>query len=159
METIVITSTSKKDLYLELLPQIRALIEDETDLIANLANVTAALKSAFSYYSWVGFYLKKNDELVLGPFQGKIACVRIKIGSGVCGTAAQKKETMIVPDVNQFDGHIACDPDSRSEIVVPIIQENKLLGVLDVDSDSTSNFDTTDKTNLEKLVEFILPKF
>ncbi len=159
MESITITSTSKDEQYQELLPKIRSLIEDEVDLVANLANVSAALKSTFNYYSWVGFYLKKNDELVLGPFQGKVACVRIKIGSGVCGTAAVTKKTLLVPDVNKFPGHIFCDPDSKSEIVVPLIKSDELLGVLDVDSNAYNSFDGNDKKYLEELALFLLPKF
>jgi L-methionine (R)-S-oxide reductase len=159
MEIITITSATKDEQYQELLPQIRSLIEDEIDLIANLANVSAALKSTFSYYSWVGFYFKKNDELVLGPFQGKVACVRIKIGFGVCGTAALTKKTVLVPDVNKFPGHIFCDPDSKSEIVVPITKSNSLLGVLDVDSNEYNSFSDSDKHYLEELVQLILPKF
>lgn len=159
IETITIQTTSKEERYRELIPQIQALIEDEIDLIANLANVAAALKFTFQNFSWVGFYLNKNEELVLGPFQGKVACVRIKIGSGVCGTSASKKETLVVPDVNKFPGHIFCDPDSKSEIVVPIIQGEKLFGVLDVDSKEYDSFDNLDKKYLEEVVQLILPKF
>jgi L-methionine (R)-S-oxide reductase len=156
MDTQIIVShaQSKEELYSSLLPQIQSLLQGENDLIANLANVSAALKMSFPSFSWVGFYLKKGDGLVLGPFQGKPACVRIAIGQGVCGTAADRKETVIVPDVTQFSGHIFCDPDSRSEIVVPIIKDD-LLGLLDVDSAKLNNFDEIDKKYLEQLVHMI----
>lgn len=159
MEQIVIKGETKEEIYLELLPQIKSLIEDEPDLIANLANVTSALKQAFDSFSWVGFYLMKGGELVLGPFQGKLACTRIKLGSGVCGTSALKKETIIVPDVEKFPGHIYCDPDSKSEIVIPIIKNGEVLGVLDIDSYRLNNFDETDKIYLEKIVNLLLSKF
>ncbi len=159
METITITAESKKDRYEELLPQISALLADEGDLIANLANVSAALKTGFSYYSWVGFYLLKNEELVLGPFQGKVACVRLPLGKGVCGTAALRRETVIVPDVTKFPGHIACEPDSRSEIVVPIVRRMHLCGVIDVDSSERDSFDETDRMYLEKIAEIVSVKF
>ncbi|CUT04858.1 GAF domain-containing protein [Candidatus Chrysopegis kryptomonas] len=159
MEQIIIKGETKEEIYSELLPQIKSLIEDEPDLIANLANVTSALKQAFPSFSWVGFYLMKSGELVLGPFQGKLACTRIKIGSGVCGTSALRKETIIVPDVEKFPGHIYCDPDSKSEIVVPIIKNGEVLGVLDVDSYELNNFDEIDRFYLEKIVELLLEKF
>ncbi len=159
MEQIIIKGETKEEIYSELLPQIKSLIEGETDLIANLANVTSALKQAFESFSWVGFYLMKEGELVLGPFQGKLACTRIKIGSGVCGTSALKKETIIVPDVEKFPGHIYCDPDSKSEIVVPIIKDGEVLGVLDIDSYRLNNFDKVDKIYLEKLVDLLVSKF
>jgi GAF domain-containing protein len=159
METITITTESKKERYEELLPQISALLADESDLIANLANVSAALKTAFSHYSWVGFYLLKNDELVLGPFQGKVACVRIALGKGVCGTAAMRRETVVVQDVTEFPGHIACDSDSRSEIVVPMVRGMYLCGVIDVDSYERDSFDETDRTYLEKIAEIVSEKF
>ncbi len=159
MEQIIVKGETKDEIYSELLPQIKSLVEGESDLIANLANVTSALKQAFPSFSWVGFYLMKEGELVLGPFQGKLACTRIKVGSGVCGTAVLRKETIIVPDVEKFPGHIYCDPDSRSEIVVPIIKNGEVLGVLDIDSYELDNFDETDKFYLEKLVEILLEKF
>lgn len=159
METITITAESKKERYEELLPQILGILADESDLIANLANVSAALKTAFSNFSWVGFYLLKNDELVLGPFQGKVACVRIPLGSGVCGTAAKRRETLIVKDVTTFPGHIACDPGSQSEIVVPMMSGLYLYGVLDVDSYARDSFDETDRTYLEKIAEKVSVKF
>jgi L-methionine (R)-S-oxide reductase len=157
MDTQIIVShaQSKEELYASLLPQIHSLLHGETDLVANLANVTAALKMSFPSFSWVGFYLRNGDELVLGPFQGKPACVHISIGRGVCGTAAQRKQTIIVPDVTQFPGHIACDPDSRSEIVVPMMKDD-LLGVLDVDSGELNNFDAIDQKYLEQLVTMLL---
>jgi GAF domain-containing protein len=159
MESITITGESKKERYDELLTPISALLADESDLIANLANVSAALKTAFSYYSWVGFYLLKNEELVLGPFQGKVACVRIPLGKGVCGTAAMRRETVVVQDVTKFQGHIACDPDSRSEIVVPMVRGIHLCGVIDIDSYERDAFDETDRMYLEKIAEIVSVKF
>ncbi len=152
-------NASKKELYLSIIPQIRSLIEDEHDLIANLGNVAAALKMAFPRFSWVGFYLMKDGELVLGSFQGKPGCVRIPAGKGVCGTAVLKKQTIVVPDVNQFPGHIACDPDSQSEIVVPLFVNEKIFGVLDVDSAVLNNFDHIDQQYLEELVSLVVKKF
>jgi GAF domain-containing protein len=143
-QIIVNHAQSKEELYNSLLPQIQSLLQGENDLVANLANVSAALKMSFPSFSWVGFYLKKGDGLVLGPFQGKPACVHIAVGTGVCGTAAQRRETVIVPDVTQFQGHIFCDPNSRSEIVVPMMK-GELLGVLDVDSEKLNNFDEIDE--------------
>src|SRR5688572_1907521 len=128
-EDLLITKGTKEEQYESLLPQIKALLEGESDLIANLANITGALKEQFNWL-WVGFYLVKNDELVLGPFQGPVACTRIKKGKGVCGASWAKAQTLIVPDVEKFPGHIACSSLSRSEIVVPIIRNNKVLGVL-----------------------------
>ena len=159
METITITTEAKKERYEELLPQISALLADESDLIANLANVSAALKTAFSHYSWVGFYFLKNGELVLGPFQGKVACVRIALGKGVCGTAAMRRETVVVQDVTEYPGHIACDSDSRSEIVVPMVRGMYLCGVIDIDSYERDSFDETDRTYLEKIAEIVSVKF
>lgn len=141
--------------YEFLLKQLKSLLSKEERLITNLANLTAALKQTFDKISWVGFYLFDGELLYLGPFQGKVACTTIKIGSGVCGTAAQRGETIVVPDVNQFPGHIFCDPDSKSEIVVPIFKNQKLIGVLDVDSDSFNSFDETDKKYLEEIVKFL----
>jgi L-methionine (R)-S-oxide reductase len=159
METITIVADGKKEKYEELVPQLEGLVGEEDDLIANLANVSAALKATFSFYSWVGFYRLEKGELVLGPFQGKIACVRIKIGYGVCGTAAKERRTIIVPDVDRFPGHIACDPESRSEIVVPLIYGKVLFGVIDVDSDTLNSFDETDRFYLEKIAEVVARKF
>lgn len=141
--------------YELLLKQLKSLLSKEERLITNLANLTAALKQTFDKISWVGFYLYDGEILYLGPFQGKVACTTIKIGSGVCGTAAQRGETIVVPDVNHFPGHIFCDPDSKSEIVVPIFKNQKLIGVLDVDSDSFNSFDETDKKYLEEIVKFL----
>ena len=159
MEQIIIKGRTKEEIYIELIPQIKGLIEGEDDLIANLANVSAALKQAFESFSWVGFYLMKGGELVLGPFQGKVACTRIKLGRGVCGTSAVRKETIVVPDVEKFPGHIYCDPDSRSEIVVPIVKDGDVLGVLDIDSYKLNNFDDVDRKFLEEIVKLILNKF
>lgn len=149
-EDLNIIIGSKEESYQNLLPQIKALIEGETDLIANLANIAAALKEQFNWL-WVGFYLVKNDELVLGPFQGPVACSRIKKGRGVCGTAWQNKETLIVPDVSKFPGHIACSSLSKSEIVVPLIKDGEVFGILDVDSIHLSDFDEVDKVNLQEI--------
>jgi len=159
METISITAEGKKERYEELFPQLAALIADEHDLIADMANVSAALKSAFPQFSWVGFYRLEKKELVLGPFQGKVACVRIKEGNGVCGTAAKERRTIIVPDVDKFPGHIACDPDSRSEIVVPLIHGGALFGVLDIDSAYLNSFDEIDRIYLEKIADTIAQVF
>ena len=141
--------------YILLVKQIKNLLVKEDNLITNLSNFTAALKQTFNKISWVGFYLYDGTKLYLGPFQGKVACTQIKIGSGVCGTAAQKLETIIVPDVDKFPGHIACDVESRSEIVVPIIKQDKLFGVLDLDSTDYNSFNETDKKYLEELVNFL----
>ncbi len=159
METITVVADGKKEKYEELLPQLEALIGDEKDVIANMANVTAALKTTFASYSWVGFYRMEKKELVLGPFQGKVACVRIKVGNGVCGTAAKEKKTIVVPDVNSFPGHIACDPDSKSEIVVPMICDGNIFGVIDVDSDRLNSFDEIDQVYLEKIAEIVARNF
>lgn len=160
MEEIKIIAESKEELYEQLLPQIYSVVADEQNPIANMANIVAALKQAFSYYSWVGFYLYENtsNQLVLGPFQGKIACTRIAVGKGVCGTSYQKKETLIVQDVNQFPGHIFCDGDSKSEIVVPIYDKGNIIGVLDVDSHEFDSFNETDKLYLEQLMHTISEK-
>ncbi len=154
METSVrVTKTSKEEVYREILPQIKALIGDETDWIANLANTAAVLKMAFpERISWVGFYLMKNGQLVLGPFQGKPACVRINLGKGVCGSSASSKKSVIVPNVEEFPGHIYCDPDSKSEIVVPMLRGDSVIGVLDLDSSTLASFDDTDRQYLEEVV-------
>ena len=146
-----ISAGTKEDQYKTLLPQIFALTEDEPDLTANLANISAALKEQFGWL-WVGFYIVKNDELVLGPFQGPVACTRIKKGRGVCGTAWVNAETLIVDDVEKFPGHIACSSLSRSEIVVPIIRNYEVVAVLDADSELLDSFDETDKKYLENIV-------
>ena len=153
-EDLKVITGSKAEQYQSLLPQIKALIEGETDLIANLANTAAALKEQFNWL-WVGFYLVKNEDLVLGPFQGPIACTRIKKGRGVCGTAWQNKEPLIVPDVTKFPGHIACSSLSKSEIVVPLIKDGVVFGVLDVDSTNLSDFDEVDKANLQEILFII----
>ena len=153
-EDLLIAKGTKEEQYESLLPQIKGLLEGEPDLIANLANITGALKEQFNWL-WVGFYLVKDDELVLGPFQGPVACTRIKKERGVCGASWAKAQTLIVPDVEKFPGHIACSSLSRSEIVIPIIRDNKVLGVLDVDSIELGQFDSTDKTYLEQIVDLI----
>ena len=149
----VITGT-KQEIYESLLPQIKAVVEGETDLIANLANTCACLKEQFNWL-WVGFYIVKNNELVLGPFQGSLACTRISKGKGVCGTSWTKKQTMIVPDVNAFPGHIACSSLSLSEIVVPVIRNGEVVAVLDVDSEKYNEYDETDKKYLEEVVSYL----
>jgi len=153
-EDLLITKGTKEEQYESLIPQIKALLEGEPDLIANLANITGALKEQFNWL-WVGFYLVKNDELVLGPFQGPVACTRIKKGKGVCGTSWAKSQTLIVPDVEKFPGHIACSSLSRSEIVVPIIRNKKVIGVLDVDSIEPDQYDNIDQDYLEQITELI----
>ncbi|MEI7483573.1 MAG: GAF domain-containing protein [Ignavibacteriota bacterium] len=148
---------SKKERYTTVLKQVDALLENENNVIANLANVTSLLKSTFDYYLWVGFYLydKDKNNLVLGPFQGSLACTRIEIGKGVCGTSFRDKETIIVEDVNNFPGHIFCDSKSKSEIVIPVLYDGKAIGVLDVDSAEYAFFDEIDKIYLEELVNKI----
>ena len=150
-EDLSIIEGTKKDQYESLLPQIAGLLDGETDLVANLANITAALKEQFGWL-WVGFYMVKKDELVLAPFQGPVACTRIKKGRGVCGTSWAEARTLIVPDVEKFPGHIACSSLSRSEIVVPIIRNNEVLGVLDVDSSELNEFEDTDRNYLEQII-------
>jgi GAF domain-containing protein len=150
-EDIIITHGSKEEQYQNLLPQIKAILSYETDLIANLANLTAALKEQFGWL-WVGFYLVKNEVLVLGPFQGPVACTRIPKGKGVCGTSWSQKTTIIVSDVEEFPGHIACNSLSKSEIVVPIIRNNEVVAVLDVDSAQLNSFDVTDQHFLGEIV-------
>ena len=144
-------SATKAEKYEAILPQIEALITGEPDLYANLANISAALKEAFDFF-WVGFYLVKENQLVLGPFQGPIACTRISIGKGVCGTAWQEAKTVLVPDVDAFPGHIACSSASKSEIVVPVFRGDVVAMVLDVDSDQLNDFDSVDQEFLEKLM-------
>jgi len=154
-EDLKITAVTKKEKYKELLPQITALISDESDLVANMANVCAALKQTFDFF-WVGFYLVKEDELVLGPFQGPVACTRIQKGKGVCGTSWQKKETLIVADVEQFPGHIACSALSKSEIVVPLFNAvGNVVGVVDVDSDELNFFDVSDEDYLKQIIALL----
>ncbi len=144
----------KPKLYEELLPQINALLNGETDLVANLGNISAAIHFTFNYH-WTGFYLVKNNELVLCPFQGPVACTRIGLGKGVCGTAWKSKEVQIVADVNQFEGHIACSPYSKSEIVIPLIKNNEVWGVLDIDSSEFNTFDETDKKYLTLICDLV----
>jgi L-methionine (R)-S-oxide reductase len=150
----IITSTNKKEQYVSLIPQIEALLYGETDLVANLANVCAALKEQFKWF-WVGFYLVKNNELVLGPFQGPVACTRIGKGKGVCGSSWEQAKTLIVPDVDAFPGHIACASASRSEIVLPLFHNKEVVGVLDVDSEHLAHFDETDAHYLEQIIGLI----
>jgi GAF domain-containing protein len=157
MESFVsVNALASKERYEEIIPQIESLIAGERDTTANLANVAAALKLALgARASWLGFYLLKRGELVVGPFQGKPACVRIALGKGVCGASAEQRKTLIVPDVNKFPGHIFCDPDSKSEIVVPLICDGDLLGVLDVDSSSLNAFDEVDQQYLQRIADII----
>ncbi|MBC6612992.1 GAF domain-containing protein [Hymenobacter sp. BT507] len=145
------TTLNKAEQYRQLLPQIEALTTGEPDLTANLANTAAALHQAFGFF-WVGFYLVKGDELVLGPFQGPIACTRIRRGKGVCGSSWAEARTLLVPDVEQFPGHIACSSDSKSEIVVPVLKDGQVVAVLDVDSDQLNDFDHDDQAALEQLM-------
>lgn len=149
-EEFHIATGSKAEQYEALLPQLRALVAGEEDLIANMANVSAVLKAQFDFL-WVGFYLVKGDQLVLGPFQGPLACTRIAKGKGVCGTAWERAETVIVPDVNAFPGHIACSSLSKSEIVVPVFRDGVVIGVLDVDSEYLNQFDETDARYLAEI--------
>lgn len=153
-EDLKITTGTKEEQYESIVSQIRGLMEGESDLIANLANITGALKEQFNWW-WVGFYLVKGEELVLGPFQGPVACTRISKGRGVCGSSWAKAETLIVPDVEAFPGHIACSSFSRSEIVLPLIFNGEVKGVLDVDSEHYAHFDTTDQAYLEKILQLI----
>ncbi|OYU54274.1 MAG: diguanylate cyclase [Chitinophagaceae bacterium BSSC1] len=150
-EDLKIAQGSKQEQYLELIPQIKGLLEGEPDLVANLANTAAALKEQFGWF-WVGFYLVKEDELVLGPFQGPVACTRIRKGRGVCGSSWEQAKTLIVPDVEKFPGHIACSSLSKSEIVVPLFVNGTVVGVLDVDSSELDQFDQTDATYLEQIM-------
>jgi len=149
-ENLIITEGDKEQQYQTLFPQIETLLAGETDMTANMANVAAALKQTFDFF-WVGFYVVKKDMLVLAPFQGPIACTRIRHGKGVCGTAWKEAKTLIVPDVELFPGHIACNAASRSEIVVPVIREGKVIAVLDIDSDKLDSFDEVDANYLERI--------
>ena len=154
-ETLIIPATTdKKEIYRTLVPQIEALVSGEPDTTANLANIAAALKQTFNFF-WVGFYLVKNNQLVLGPFQGPIACTRIDFDKGVCGACYTRRETIIVPDVEQFPGHIACSSDSRSEIVLPAFKNGQVALILDVDSDQLNDFDEQDKEGLEQLMRIV----
>jgi GAF domain-containing protein len=153
-EDLKIIQADKASQYQSLIPQIAALLSGETDLVANLANIAAALKEQFGFF-WVGFYLVKGDELVLGPFQGPVACTRIAKAKGVCGQAWAQAKTLIVPDVEEFPGHIACSSLSRSEIVIPVYTNGVLIGVLDVDSELVNHFDEIDAKYLEEIVALI----
>jgi len=153
-EDLSIVGGTKEEQYRSLLPQIKGLLEGETDLVANLANVCAALKEQFGWL-WIGFYLVKEEVLVVGPFQGPVACTRIKKGKGVCGTSWLEKKTLIVPDVEKFPGHIACSSLSKSEIVLPIIRSGQVVGVLDVDAVSLNDFDELDSIYLQKIIDLI----
>lgn len=156
METLAIRpAATKAELYEQLATALRALIQDEQDEIANLANTSALLYHSLPDLNWAGFYLLEQGDLVVGPFQGKPACVRIAVGKGVCGTAAARRETVIVPDVHAFEGHIACDAASRSEIVVPMLRGPQLLGVLDLDSPKPGRFDEEDRVGLESIVAIL----
>ncbi|MCU4415234.1 GAF domain-containing protein [Acinetobacter sp. WU_MDCI_Axc73] len=153
-EELLLQHGNKAEQYQSLIPQIQAIVADESDVVANLANICAALKQQFNWF-WIGFYLVKDNELVLGPFQGPIACTRIAKGRGVCGTAWQQQNVMIVPDVEQFPGHIACSSDSKSEIVLPVMKQNKCVAVLDIDSDRLDHFDHIDAKYLKQVVAII----
>lgn len=153
-EDLTLTKTSKEEKYQELIPQLKALITGEEDLIANLANMCAGIKEAFNYL-WVGFYLVKNNELVLGPFQGPVACTRIQKGKGVCGISWEKEKTLIVPNVHEFNGHITCSSLSQSEIVIPILRNNQVVAVLDLDSSELDTFDAIDEQYLLHLLNEI----
>ena len=153
-EDLQITKGTKEEQYLSILPQVKALLEGEPDIVANMANMVAALKEQFGWL-WVGFYVVKDDELVLAPFQGPVACTRIRKGRGVCGSSWSQAKTLVVPDVEKFPGHIACSSLSRSEIVVPVIQDNEVVAVLDVDSSEYDEFDHTDQQYLEQLVQLL----
>lgn len=153
-EQLIISGETKQERYEALLPQIEAVVEDEPDLIANMANVAAMLHETFGFW-WTGFYRVEGEELVLGPFQGPMACTRIRKGRGVCGTAWAEAQTQVVPDVDQFPGHIACSSASRSEIVVPIFKEGEVIAVLDIDSAELGTFDHIDRRYLEQVVEML----
>jgi len=153
-EHLIIQGKTKEERYATLLPQLKSIVESESDLIANMANISACIMDTFHFW-WVGFYRVVHGELVLGPFQGPLACTRIKMGRGVCGTAWDKGETIIVPDVDEFPGHIACSSASKSEIVVPVWSDGEVIAVLDIDSEHLSAFDETDKLWLEKIASLI----
>ena len=153
-EELKVANGTKAEKYAELLPQIKAVVSGESDLIANMANVASMLHETFRFW-WTGFYRVVDGELVLGPFQGPLACTRIAKGKGVCGTAWQQRQTVIVPDVDAFPGHIACSSLSRSEIVVPVIHQGEIIAVLDIDSEHLSTFDDTDRENLEKITSML----
>ena len=154
MESLTISGNSKQEIYTSLLPQVEAVMDSSVDIIANMANMAAMLHETFGFW-WTGFYRVIGNELILGPFQGPLACTRIAYGRGVCGTAWMERRTIVVPDVEQFPGHIACSSASRSEIVVPIFQNDEVIAVLDIDSDRLATFDETDSAYLEKAVTFL----
>jgi L-methionine (R)-S-oxide reductase len=153
-ELIVSASTDKKEKYRTLLPQVESLVAGEADLIANLSNIAAALRQTLGFF-WVGFYIVKDNQLVLGPFQGPIACTRINFGKGVCGASWKEKRTILVPNVDEFPGHIACSSASKSEIVLPAFKNDEVALVLDVDSDQLNDFDDIDQQGLEHLMKII----
>lgn len=153
-EQLIINGQTKEELYETLLPQLASLVEDETDEVANMANISACIMETFHFW-WVGFYRVIDDQLVLGPFQGPLACTRIRYGRGVCGTAWKEAATQVVPDVDAFPGHIACSSASRSEIVVPIFRNNKVTAVLDIDSAELNTFDDTDRHYLEQVAKLL----
>lgn len=153
-EELIINGSSKSEKYEALIPQIKALVTGEPDQVANMANMAAALKQTFGFF-WVGFYIVRDKELVLGPFQGPIACTRIRRGKGVCGTAWEKKESILVPNVDEFPGHIACSSDSKSEVVIPIVYNEEVVAVLDVDSDKLNDFTSEDVFYLEQIVRIL----
>jgi L-methionine (R)-S-oxide reductase len=153
-ELIISTNADKKEKYKTLIPQIESLVSDEPDLVANLSNIAAALKQTLDFY-WVGFYIVKANELVLGPFQGPIACTRIGFGKGVCGSSWKEKKTILVPNVEEFPGHIACSAASKSEIVLPAFKDGEVALVLDVDSDKLNDFDSVDQHALEQVMKII----
>jgi len=157
-ETPVQSGLPKAASYDELTRSLVALVEGETDALANVANAVSLLAHSLDRINWCGFYVLRGEDLVLGPFQGKPACVRIPVGKGVCGEAAARRQTIVVPDVNRFPGHITCDPASRSEIVVPVVEEDVLRGVLDVDSPEPGRFDEEDSVGLEKFVGVLIPR-
>jgi len=154
MESLTISGNSKQEKYASLLPQVEAVMDNSVDIIANMANMAAMLHETFGFW-WTGFYRVIGNELILGPFQGPLACTRIAYGRGVCGTAWKERRTLVVPDVEEFPGHIACSSASRSEIVVPIFQNGEVIAVLDIDSDRLATFDETDSAYLEKAVTFL----
>ena len=153
-DLLVSTSTDKAERYRVLIPQVRSLIVDEPDLIANLSNISAALRQTMNFF-WVGFYLVKGDQLVLGPFQGPVACTRIPFGKGVCGNAWKSKEVILVPNVDEYPEHIACSSQSKSEIVLPALKNGEVVLVLDVDSDKLNDFGEADRTGLKQIMEII----
>jgi GAF domain-containing protein len=158
MESFNINAADRAGQYAELIPQLKALLEGESDLIANMANTAAAIHQAFGFH-WVGFYLVKGNELLLGPFQGPVACTRIPFGKGVCGTAWKEAKTQLVPDVELFPGHIACSALSRSEIVVPLFKDGEVMAVLDIDSSLLNDFSEEDKVNMEQVCRLLEPCF